>query len=237
MSGHSHWAGIKHRKGINDAKKATIFTKHGKLISIAAKMGGSDPVMNFQLRLAIERARAENMPKDKIENAIKRGTGELKGQAEIQEALYEAFGPGQVAMLIKTATDNKNRTYGEIRMILSKNGGKIVPSGSVSFLFKQIGEISLEIKNNSEEIEMKAIEAGAEDTELNENILSIYTKAEELQKVKENLEKENLKIENASLIYSPLQKTTLDEKNKLSYEKLLELLDEQEDVEEIFDNL
>lgn len=237
MSGHSHWAGIKHRKGINDAKKATIFTKHGKLISIAAKMGGSDPVMNFQLRLAIERARAENMPKDKIENAIKRGTGELKGQAEIQEALYEAFGPGQVAMLIKTATDNKNRTYGEIRTILLKNGGKIVPSGSVSFLFKQIGEISLETKNNSEEIEMKAIEAGAEDTELNENILSIYTKAEELQKVKENLEKENLKIENASLIYSPLQKTTLDEKNKLSYEKLLELLDEQEDVEEIFDNL
>jgi len=112
MSGHSHWAGIKHRKGINDAKRAKIFTKHGKLITIAARDGGGNSETNFQLRLAIDRARFENMPKENIDRAIKRGTGELKDQAEIQEVIYEGYGPGQVAMLIKTATDHKNRTLG-----------------------------------------------------------------------------------------------------------------------------
>lgn len=237
MSGHSHWAGIKHRKGINDAKKAQIFTKHGKLISIAAKAGGKNPETNFQLRLAMERARAENMPKDKIENAIKRGTGELKDQAEIQEIIYEGYGPGQIAMLIKTATDNKNRTFGEIRTILTKNGGKMVSEGSVSFLFKQVGEIILEAKNNPEEIEMKAIEAGAEDTEMIDGFLNIYTTVTALQKVKEYLEKENLSLESVGLSFIPLQKMTLDEKNQAAYEKLLELLDDQDDVEIIYDNL
>ncbi len=244
MSGHSHWAGIKHRKGINDAKKAQIFTKHGKLISIAARDGGGNPETNFQLRLAMDRARRENMPKDKIENAIKRGTGELKGQAEIQEVMYEAYlpvrqagDPGQVAMLIKTATDNKNRTFGEIRTILTKNGGKLVPEGSVGFLFKQVGEIIVENKNNSEELEMKAIEAGAEDISFSDNFLNIYTEVSALQKVKESLEKDSLQIESANLVYIPLQKTVLNNKDQSTYKKLLELLDDQEDVQEIFDNL
>lgn len=237
MSGHSHWAGIKHRKGLNDAKKAQIFTKHGKLITIAAKTGGGKPESNFQLRLAIERARAENMPKDKIEKAIQRGTGELKGQAEIQEVIYEAYGPGQVAMIIKAATDNKNRTLGEIRTLLTKNGGKMVAEGAIGFLFRQVGEIVVEIKNNSDVLEMLAIEAGAEDTEITDKFLNIFTKVSDLQKVKEVLEKEGLRIENASLAYVPLQKTTLNEKSKEAYEKLLEILDDQEDVEIIYDNL
>lgn len=238
MSGHSHWAGIKQRKGVNDAKKAVIFTKYGRLISIAAKLGGGgDPGTNFQLRLAIERARGENMPKDKIEKAIQRGTGELKGQAEIQEVMYEAYGPGQVAMLIKATTDNKNRALGEIRTLLTKNGGKMVSEGAISFLFKQVGEISIKINNNSDDLEMMAIEVGAEDTEITDGFLNIYTKISDLQKVKESLEKEGLKIENASLSYVPLQKTALEEKNKAAYEKLLEILDDQEDVETIFDNL
>jgi YebC/PmpR family DNA-binding regulatory protein len=237
MSGHSHWAGIKHRKGINDAKKGQVFTKHGKLISIAARDGGGKAESNFQLRLVIERARMDNMPKDKIERAIQRGTGELKDQAEIQEVLYEAYGPGQVAMLIKTATDNKNRALGEIRAILTKNGGKMVTEGSVAFLFKKVGALDVEIKNNLETVELQAIEAGAEDTEFSENILTLYTAPENLQKTRAALEKDALAIKRLDLIYLPLQKIMLSEKDQQTYEKLLELLDEQEDVQEIYDNL
>ena len=182
MSGHSHWAGIKHRKGINDAARAKIFTKHGKLITIAARSGDSNPDTNFQLRLAIERARAENMPKENIERSIKRGTGELKDGAEIQEVLYEAYGPGQVAMLIKTATDNKNRTLGELKTILTKTGGKMVPAGSVSYLFKRT-------------------------------------------------------YKDSELVYEPTQKTELSSDDKLIYKKLLKMLDDQDDTQEIYDNL
>ena len=239
MSGHSHWAGIKHRKGINDAKRGTIFTKHGKLITIAARDGGGNPDMNFQLRLAIDRARAENMPKENIDRAIKRGTGELKDGTTIEEITYEAYGPGQVAMLIKTATDNKNRTLGEIKTILTKTGGKMVPAGSVSFLFKQVGNINVSVDKAADPyaIEMQAIDAGAEDTIYSENILTVYAKPEDLQKIKDNLEKTGLKIEDASLVYAPLQKTSLSENDKLDYEKLLETLDDQQDVQEIYDNL
>jgi len=240
MSGHSHWAGIKHRKGINDAKRGQIFTKHGKLISIAAKTGGGgDPDSNFQLRLAIERARAENMPKENIEKAIKRGTGEIKGQAEIQEIMYEGYGPGQVAMLIKTATDNKNRTLGEVRTILMKNGGKLVPEGSVSFLFNLVGSLEIAIQDEKKilEMEMKIIEAGADDIERLENSFLAITKVPELQKVKDFLEKNDLKIVSGGLIYLSQQKIQLEEKDQALYEKLLEELDNQEDVQEIFDNL
>lgn len=239
MSGHSHWAGIKHRKGINDAKRGKVFTKFGKLITIAARDGGGDPNMNFQLRLAIDRARAENMPKDTIERAIKAGTGALKDANQIQEALYEAYGPGQVAMLIKTATDNKNRTQGEIRTILMKNGGKIVPAGSVSFLFKHVGNINISVLEGADpyELELKAIEAGAEDTIYSDHILTLYTKKEDLKTVKEALEKSGLTIEDAGLVYAPLQKAEISQDEQLDYEKLLELLDDQDDVQEIYDNL
>jgi len=239
MSGHSHWAGIKHRKGINDAKRGKIFTKYGKLITIAARDGGGKAETNFQLQMMIDRARLENMPKDTIERAIKRGTGELKDQAEIQEITYEAYGPGQVAMLIKTATDNKNRTLGEIKTLLTKNGGKWVPEGSVSFLFKHVGQINMAVENENQldELEMQSIEAGAEDTAYTENILAVYTLPENLQKVRERLEKANLKIESAQLAYIPVQKTTLNSEDQAKYENLLELLDDQDDVQEIFDNL
>lgn len=242
MSGHSHWAGIKHRKGINDAKRGQIFTKHGKLISIAAKAGGGNPDDNFQLRLAIERARGENMPKENIEKAIKRGTGEIRGQAEIQEVIYESYfsiGTNQVAMLIKTATDNKNRTLGEVRTILTKNGGKLVPEGSVSFLFNLVGNLEIEVEDETRvpEMEMKIIEAGADDIEQLEKNLLVITKVNELQKVKDLLEKNGLKIVNGGLIYISSQKIKLEEKEQESYEKLLEELDNQDDVQEIFDNL
>jgi YebC/PmpR family DNA-binding regulatory protein len=239
MSGHSHWAGIKHRKGLNDAKRAKIFTKHGKLITLAARAGGGNPDTNFQLRLAIDRARVENMPKENIERSIKRGTGEFKEGTALQEVLYEAYGPGQVAMLIKTATDNKNRTLGELKTILTKVGGKMVPAGSVSYLFKLVGNINIPVEKDADvgALELQAIEAGAEDTIYADGILTLYARPEELQKTRESLEKKGLKIADAGLVWMSIQKATLDESGKLDYEKLLELLDDQDDVQEIYDNL
>lgn len=238
MSGHSHWAGIKQKKAITDAKRAGIFTKIAQVITIAAKEAGANPETNFKLRLAMDQAQAANMPKDNVERAIKRGAGELKGEAEIQEVVYEAYGPGNVAMLIKTTTDNKNRTIGEIKNILTKAGGKMVPVGSVGFLFRQMGSIEVEIeKEKFLDLELKAIDAGAEDISYNEPVLTIYTKSEDLQKVKENLEKRGIAIVNAGLVFVPFQKITINEQSRTSYEKLLEKLDEHQDVQEIFDNL
>ena len=239
MSGHSHWAGIKHKKALTDAKRAGIFTKLGRAVTLAAREGGGNQEFNFKLKLTIDQARFANMPKDNIERAIKRGTGELKDGAEIEEIIYEAYGPGNVAMLIKTATDNKNRTLGDLKNILTKTRGKIVSAGSVSFLFKQVGNINITVPEGVDpyELELKAIDAGAEDTIYSENILTIYTKSENLQKTKENLEKEGLKIRNAMIIYAPLQKITLNQQDKIDYGKMIKALDDQEDIQEVYDNL
>jgi YebC/PmpR family DNA-binding regulatory protein len=238
MSGHSHWAGIKQRKGINDAKRAGVFTKYGRLISIAAKQGGGNPDHNFSLRLAIDQARSVNMPKDTIERAIKKGTGELKDGAEIEEVIYEGYGPGNVAMLVKTATDNKNRTVSEIKSLFTKAGGKMAGEGSVKFMFKQVGNIEILVGDKDPyDLEMAAIEAGAEDTIYAGDMISVYTKTSDLQKVKENLEKTGIAISGAGLIYAPLQKIELDPDTKIDYENLLEKLDEHDDVQEIYDNL
>ena len=189
MSGHSHWAGIKHRKGVNDAKKASVFTKVGRLVTIAAK-GGGNPDMNFKLRLAIDQARAVNMPKDRIDRAIKVGTGEAKDGAQIEELLYEGYGPGQVALLIGVATDNRNRSVGEVRTLLTKKGGKMVESGAISYLFQSVGEIAVALAGkDADEAELAAIEAGADDVILHDDLLNVYTKPEELQTVKDGLEK------------------------------------------------
>ena len=239
MSGHNKWSGIKQRKGAQDAKRANAFTKISRLISIAARQGGGNPDTNFQLRLTIDQARAVNMPKDNIERAIKKGTGELKGGAEIEETMYEAYGPGNVAMLIKCATDNRNRAVSEVKTILTKNGGKMVPEGSVAFMFKQVGDVEVSVTEGADpyEMEMAAIEAGADDTLYAGDTLSVYTKIEDLQMVKENLEKAGLTVEGAGLVYLPTQKTEISADDKLDYEKLLEKLDENDDVQEIYDNL
>lgn len=240
MSGHSHWAGIKQRKGVNDAKRANIFTKYGRIVTIAAREGGGDIETNFKLRIAVDQARSMNMPKENIERAIKRGTGELKDGAEIEENLYEGYGPGNVALLIKTATDNRNRTVSEIKSLLTKSGGKMVPSGSLSFLFRQVGEIVLSIEGFSmEDIEMQAIEAGADDIAFfeTENICIIYTSVEDLQSVKEYLEKNGFTINNAGLSFIATQKTELSEKDRKSFESLLEKLEDHDDVQTVYDNL
>lgn len=239
MAGHSKWANIKHRKAGEDAKRAKVFTKFGKLITVAAQEGGGDPTSNVKLKMVIEQAKSVNMPKDNIERAIKRGTGELKEGAAMEEVTYEAYGPGNVAMLIKTITNNTNRTVSEVKSIIGKAGGKMVPSGSVGYLFTHVGAINILVPQGGDpyEMELEAIDAGAEDTDYAGDYLTVYTKMDELQKVKEALEKKNFHIESAGLVYIPLQKHTLDKDDKISYEKLLEKLDEQDDVQEIFDNL
>ena len=238
MSGHSKWSTIKHKKAATDAKKANIFTKIGRLVAISAKDGGGNPDTNFKLKMAIDKARAVNMPKENIERAIKKGTGYLKDGEEIEEITYEAYGPGQVAMLIETATDNKNRTLGEIKNIITKAGGKMVSAGSVAYLFKKVGSIDISVSSkNLEEMELKAIGAGAEDTDYADDVLTIYTKADELQKIKEELEDGGAQVKNTSLVYIPFQKAKLDQENEDSYGRLLESLDEQDDVQEIHDNI
>ncbi|MDD3498533.1 MAG: YebC/PmpR family DNA-binding transcriptional regulator [Candidatus Moranbacteria bacterium] len=238
MSGHNKWSGIKHRKEAQDAKRANIFTKLANLISIAAREGGGDLDSNFKLKMVVDKSRSFNMPKDNIERAIKRGTGELKDGAQIEEIIYEAYGPGGTAMLIKTATDNKNRTIGEIKNILTKAGGKMVPAGGVMHLFRQVGNINIPVsEENLDETELKAIEAGAEDTIFWDDTLTVYTKPNELQKVKENLENMGARAESADLVYDALQKTELDQDEKIDYERLLEQLDENDDVQEVFDNI
>jgi YebC/PmpR family DNA-binding regulatory protein len=239
MSGHSHWAGIKHRKGINDAKRGKVFTKHAKLITIMARDGGGDPASNFQLRLVIDRARLDNMPKENIERAIKKGTGEIKDGGEIVEIIYEGMGPGNVQMIIKTATDNRNRTVSEIKSIFTKAGGKLGEMGSVMWNFKKVGNINLTVPKGEDHyaLEEKAIDAGAEDTIYAGDVLTVYTLPENLQSVQKNLTAAGLGIEDAGLVYAPLQKTTLSDDDRLDYEKLLETLDDQDDVQEIYDNL
>ena len=238
MSGHSKWSTIRHKKAAQDAKRANVFTKLGNMISVAAREGGGDLEVNFKLKMVVDKARSANMPKDNIERAIKRGTGELKDGAQIEEVFYEAYGPGQVAMIIKTATDNTNRTVGEVRHLLSKAGGKMVAKGSVGFLFRKVGEIVVKVSDeNVDEIEMVAIDAGAEDMEREENFLYIYTKPEDLQKIKEELEKNKVEITDAELSFLPSQQATPNDEERKKYETLRESLEENDDVVEIYDNL
>jgi YebC/PmpR family DNA-binding regulatory protein len=237
MSGHSHFAGIKHKKGLNDAKRAKVFTKLAKPITIAAREGGGKLETNFKLRMAVDKAREFNMPKDNIDRAIKRGTGETKG-AEYQEVLYEAIGPGNIMMLIKATTDNKNRTVSEIKAILTKAGGKMGEMGSSMWNFEQVGTVLVDASGkNIEDLEMIAIEAGAKDISSNDGQFLIYTAPHELAMIQGYLEKSDIKIVEAGLTYLPKTAVKIDENTRIDYEKLLEQLDDQDDVEEIYDNL
>jgi len=237
MSGHSKWHSIKHKKAITDAKKANIFTKLAKDISIAAR-DGADPEMNFRLRMAIDKAKASNMPKDNIERAIEKGSGSSKEGIQIDELVYEAYGPGQIALLIKVATDNRNRTLGEIKNLLQKNGGKFAEGGSVMWQFEQVGSLLAIPKKelNKEDIEIKIIESNALDYSEEDDRYSIFTQPQELQKVKDALSS-FFDLEEVDLIFRAKNKIKIDGKAQAAYERLLEALDEQEDVSAVYDNL
>jgi len=238
MSGHSHFSSIKHKKAITDAKRGKIFSKLSRMISVAAKENG-DPQTNSKLRQALEEAKRFDLPKENIERAIKRGTGELEG-VRLEEVVFEAYGPGKTAIIIEGITDNKNRTLSEIKQILNQKGGKLASEGSVKWLFGRKGTLIVNNEQrtmNNEELELKAIESGAEDTYWHDNLLDIYTKPEDLEKVKKNLEEKGTKIESASLDWVAKEMIEVEEKDKEACEKLFEALDENDAVQDIYSNL
>lgn len=236
MAGHSKWANIRYRKERQDAKRGKIFTKLIKEITIAARMGGGDPESNPRLRTAIQNAKAANMPMKNIENAIKKGTGELPG-VNYEEVVYEGYGPGGVAMLILCTTDNKNRTVGEVRHILTKYGGKLGESGVVNWMFDKKGLIRVPRANyDEEELMMLAIDAGAEDFRLEDDFYEIYTKFEELDQVRSRLEEQGIHIENAEVTYIPQNTVHLEGKQAEQMIKLMEALEDNDDVQNVFAN-
>ena len=243
MSGHSHWSSIKHKKSITDAKKSKFFSKMAREITLAAKEGGgSNPEFNSKLRLAIDRARSVNMPADNIEKAIKRGSGELGGET-LEQVIFEAYGPNNIAIIIEGITDNKNRTLGEIKGILNRYNGKLVGEGAVRWMFEKKGWIGLDLTaqkeefKNEEQMEMLAIECGALDIDSKENLLDIYTKPEELEMVKKAMEGKGAKIESASLDWVAKEMVRLDDSTKTKCEELFNALDELDSVQQVFSNL
>ena len=242
MSGHSHAKTILHKKQITDAKRGQIFSKLSRVISVAAKERGGDQETNSSLRIAVEKAKEFNMPKENIERAIKRGTGELEGE-KLEEILFEAFGPGNASIIIEGITDNKNRAFGEIKQILSQNNGKLAGQGAVKWLFERKGLIIADCKSqiedlkNKEKLELKAIESEASDIYWEDDILNIYTKPEELELVKKNLEEKEVKIDSAGLEWSAKEMIELSDKEKESCQKLFEELDGLDAVQEIYSNI
>ena len=241
MSGHSKWSQIKHKKAITDAKKGKLFSKLSNQISIAARQKGKDPETNPQLKMLVEKARSFNMPNENIERAIKKGAGELEG-AKMDELTIEAYGPGGVALIIEAITDNKNRIVSEIKYILTQHGGKMADEGSVNWLFEKKGAIVISLAANNiakENLELLVIDSGAQDLKWQtDDLLEIYTALEEMEKVKKDLESKNIKIESASLDWIPKNEIIMeDSRTREHLDKLLEAIDENDDVNEIYSNL
>jgi YebC/PmpR family DNA-binding regulatory protein len=238
MSGHSKWSQIKHKKAAVDAKRGKIFTKLIREITVAAKSGGGNPEMNPRLRVAIAAAKDANMPKENIEKAIKKGTGELEG-VNYEEITYEGYGPGGVAVLVEVLTDNRNRTASDIRYIFNKYNGKLGESGCVSYLFDKKGFILIK-KSNVDEDKLFdiALEAGAEDiTESDDGeFFEIYTDIPDFENVKNVLEKNNIKFEEANLTMIPQTTVKLTEKDAESMLKLMNALEDSDDVQKVYSN-
>jgi YebC/PmpR family DNA-binding regulatory protein len=238
MSGHSKWSKIKRKKAGNDAARSKVFTRYIREISIAARDGGSDPSGNARLSLAIENAKGVNMPKDNIERAIKKGSGDLESGNVYEEVNYEGYGPGGVAYFVETTTDNLNRTVSEIRHTFAKNGGNMGTSGSVAYLFEQKGTITLaETDTPEDDIMLTAIDAGAEDIKTEGGHFEIITAREDLFTVRKALEEAGYAIESAELIRVPTTMVKVDEDSAISNFRLMEKLEESDDVSNVFTNM
>lgn len=238
MAGHSKWANIRHKKAKEDAKRSKIFTKHIKEITVAAREGGGDVEGNPRLSLAIENAKADNVPKDNIERAIKRGTGEDTGGASYEETTFEGYGPGGIAYFIEVTTDNNNRTVSDIRHIFSKHGGNMGTNGSVGYMFEQKGMIQVPSEDvDGEEFMLESIDAGATDVDTDDEMFVVYTTREELFDVRNRLEEGGYEIENASLIREAVTETKVDEDTAISNLKMMEKFEENDDVNNVFTNM
>jgi YebC/PmpR family DNA-binding regulatory protein len=236
VSGHSKWAGIKHKKAIVDAKRGQAFTRAAREILISAKEGGGSVDGNFRLRLAVQKAREINMPTDKIQNAIKRGTGELAGE-KLEEIRYEGYGPAGVAVMVDAFTDNRNRTSASIRHRLSKFGGNLGESNSVGWMFERKGVISADAgKNDPEEVGLAAIEAGADDVQVEGKSVEVTTPPAAFEKVKAAMEGMGVTIDNAEITMQPKQTVAVGEDKAAAVLRLMESLEEDDDVQQVYAN-
>ena len=238
MSGHSKWSTIKRKKGVADARRGQLFTRLAREISIAVREGGSDIESNFRLRLAVEKARANNMPKENIDRAIKRGSGGDKEAMNFEEIMYEGYAPNGVALMISVVTDNRNRTVAEIRHILSRHGGSLGETGSVAWQFKHTAYFSLPAQGiDPDAVFELAVDAGADDVKFDDNLIEIIAPVDAFKQISDALHKANLHPEEAGLKMLPTNEIELNKEDSLQVMKVIEALEELDDVQEVFSNL
>jgi YebC/PmpR family DNA-binding regulatory protein len=241
MSGHNKWSTIKHKKAAQDAKRGKVFTRLAREITIAARGGGGNPDVNFNLRLAVDKAKAANMPKDNIERAIKRGTGELKGE-DLSEVTYEGYAPNGVALLVQVLTDNKNRTISEVRRILTRQGGSMADAGAVAWQFERKGYIAITPDGGpdgggQDTIFEAAVEAGAEDVLFSDDMIEVFAELPNFRGVRQALEDAGINVETAELSMIPKTTIKLGEKETFQVMGLIEDLEDLDDVQQVYSNL
>jgi len=237
MSGHNKWSTIKHKKGAEDAKRGRIFTRLTREILIASREGGSDTESNFALRVAVDRARTENMPKENIERAIKRGAGELKGE-ELVEVMYEGYGPNGVALLVQAVTDNKNRTVSELRRAFSRQGGSLADAGAVSWQFERKGYIGIAPDGiDQDRLFEIAVEAGADDVVFGDELIEVYAPISSFQQVRQALLDAGIEYETAEISMIPKNSMQLPEKETLQVMGLIDTLEDMDDTQQVYSNL
>lgn len=237
MSGHSKWSQIKRKKGVADVKRGAVFTRLGREISLAAREGGGDQTANFTLRLAVEKARGQNMPKENIERAIKRGTGELNEGGQLEDAIYEGYGPGGTALLVQVLTDNRNRTASEVRHMFTRGGGNLAASNAVAWMFEKKGIIAIENVKNADDLALELIDAGADDVKVDGSLVEAYSAPEQLRAFREALEKKKIPITSAELAWISKNPAEVTDEQAVSTLKLMESLEEHDDVQKVYTNV
>lgn len=238
MSGHSKWSSIKHQKGAKDLQRGALFTKLAREISVAVRAGGSgDPEANYRLRLAVQKAKSNNMPNDNIDRSIKKALGEGDA-AHYDEVIYEGFGPGGAAILVQALTDNRNRTVSEVRSVFAKHGGNMGESGSVGWMFANRGVITIDLaEKDADEVALTAIDAGAADVESSDGVFEAYTEPQDLKAVEDAIREAGLEVQEAGLRYIASTPLELDDGQTVQALRLIEKLEDLDDVQQVFSNL